>query len=199
MFLILYNVSLKSLINISEQHYSSGSFDSFEGLRLILCPFFTRETFYIISRGVFSYRTWDFRFNNFYCLVHSNIPKRESERDKIKNLLGIKICNQVYNYSGIMNYFLGKKLKFCRFAPVCNERTIWTKQNEIRTKGQFRFCTLRPYAAKESPRRFIAFPNRNFYSSYEPAARVRKFSSGYDVKKMKDVWNVGQEIVALQK
>lgn len=42
------------------------------------------------------------------------------------------------------------------------------------------------------------FP-RNFYSSYEPAASVRKFSSGYDVKKMKDVWNVGQETVALQK
>jgi len=61
------------------------------------------------------------------------------------------------------------------------------------------FRALRPYAAKESSRRFIAFPNRNFYSSYEPAARVRKFSSGYDVKKMKDVWNVGQEIVALQK
>jgi len=32
---------------------------------------------------------------------------------------------------------------------------------------------------------------KNFYSSYEPAVRVGKFSSGHDVKKMKDVWNVG--------
>jgi len=42
---ILYNVSLKSLINISEQHYSSGSFDSFEGLRLILCSFLYKRNF----------------------------------------------------------------------------------------------------------------------------------------------------------
>lgn len=57
----------------------------------------------------------------------------------------------------------------------------------------------RGFMLPKNPQDVLLLYPRNFYGSYEPAARVRKFSSGYDVKKMKDVWNVGQETVALQK
>lgn len=43
----------------------------------------------------------------------------------------------------------------------------------------------------KNPQDVLLLSSRNFHSSYKPAVRVRKFSSGYDVKKMKDVWYVG--------
>jgi len=88
MFPILYNVSLKSLINISEQHYSSGSFDSFEGLRLILCPFlFTSflEWSFLIALEIFDL--------TIFIVSYIQIYLRESLREtKLKIYLELKFA-----------------------------------------------------------------------------------------------------------
>jgi len=62
-------------------------------------------------------------------------------------------------------------------------------QNKIKFERKVSLGTaLWGHMLPKNPQDILLLFPRNFRSSYKPAVRVRKFSSGYDVKKMKDVW-----------